>query len=216
MVRKRVAWRGMEIESLLSTKYGVVACGLTLSYFVFKTMTNGRKRGGAILSALIWLIIISLIFVMYTFKNEVTVITDRVISNLFVSRPSIDKDGRMIHIYKNDRDRHFHIDTMINNKQVTFLVDTGASDITLSRTDARSIGVLLEALKYDKQYSTANGIINAAIINIDKMKIGDITFTNVKASIGENDTNSTSLLGTSFLDRFKYYIFKDDVLTLKY
>ncbi|HJR56489.1 MAG TPA: TIGR02281 family clan AA aspartic protease, partial [Rhizomicrobium sp.] len=45
----------------------------------------------------------------------------------------------------------------VNGARIRFLVDTGASDIALSPSDARKAGIDTDALKYERPYATANG-----------------------------------------------------------
>ena len=69
-------------------------------------------------------------------------------------------------------DQHFYIRTQINGVTIKFLIDTGASDVVLSSTDAKKIGINLKKLKFTKQYNTANGTVFGANIRLKRMRIG--------------------------------------------
>ncbi len=103
----------------------------------------------------------------------------------------------------------------VNGSRVRFLVDTGASDIVLSPSDARRAGIDPETLKYDKPYATANGIGYGATVTLDRLEVGAITFSNVRASVQQAEMG-TSLLGMTFLRRLKSYSVSDRKLVLRW
>ncbi len=53
-------------------------------------------------------------------------------------------------------DGHYYADTVVNGIAVTFLIDTGASDIFLSEEDARRVGLDPASRSYSGQADTAN------------------------------------------------------------
>ena len=64
------------------------------------------------------------------------------------------------------------------------MIDTGASDVALTTRDAEKLNIDLSKLKYTKTYSTANGLSNAASLQLRSIKIGDATFRNIEAHVG--------------------------------
>jgi aspartyl protease family protein len=101
----------------------------------------------------------------------------------------------------------------VNGARVRFLVDTGASDIVLSPSDARRAGIDFGLLNFDHSYETANGIGKGALTNIKTLAVGDASFTDVAISVNQADMNA-SLLGMTFLRRFKSFSFSQGKLTL--
>jgi aspartyl protease family protein len=87
----------------------------------------------------------------------------------------------------------------VNGKSARFLVDTGATTVTLPVALARSAGI-----EYAKGQSgavqTANGIAPAYRVRVDTISIGDITLYQVDAIVLEAGLDS-ALLGMSFLSR---------------
>jgi aspartyl protease family protein len=79
------------------------------------------------------------------------------------------------------------------------LVDTGASLISIPAADARRMGINYKAGRQGRS-STANGIVNIYIVNLDSIKIGDIELHQVEASVHEGQL-PIILLGMSFLNR---------------
>lgn len=100
-----------------------------------------------------------------------------------------------------DHQGHFYTTGTINGTSVRFLVDTGASMISLGATDARRIG--LDFNRGQKALSnTANGQAVVSKIQVDTVTIGGVTMHNVDALIHQNDM-PIALLGMSFLNRME-------------
>ena len=57
------------------------------------------------------------------------------------------------------RDGHYYIRLDVNNVPVDFVIDTGATDIFLSRQDAKRIGIEVSTLNFVGRASTANGVV---------------------------------------------------------
>jgi aspartyl protease family protein len=94
---------------------------------------------------------------------------------------------------------HFFTTGSINGAMVQFLVDTGATMISMSIADARRIGVnYLEGERGSTR--TANGVARVYRVKLDTVKLGDITLNNVDALVHESEMPFV-LLGMSFLNR---------------
>jgi len=100
-----------------------------------------------------------------------------------------------------DSQGHFQTVGTINGASVRFLVDTGATMITLGASEARRIG--LDGSQGERGFSqTANGRAAVSRVKLDTVRIGDITLHNVDALITQNDM-PIALLGMSFLNRME-------------
>lgn len=114
-------------------------------------------------------------------------------------------------ILKRNRYGHYVARGKINSQPVIFLLDTGASDISIPDKIAKKLN-----LKYGQQrrYQTANGTIIGYLTNLESVGIGNIKLENVRASINPNMDNDEILLGMSFL---KYIEFtqRGDTLILR-
>jgi aspartyl protease family protein len=96
---------------------------------------------------------------------------------------------------------HFETIGSINGAPVRFLVDTGASMISMGIDDARRVGI--NYLKGQKGYSnTANGLAPVYRVKLDTVKVGDITLTGVDGLVHESSMPFV-LLGMSFLNRLE-------------
>ncbi|MFM7702004.1 MAG: TIGR02281 family clan AA aspartic protease, partial [Alphaproteobacteria bacterium] len=110
-------------------------------------------------------------------------------------------------------DGHFYINLKVNNKNIRFMIDTGASETVIDKKIAKNIGIDFGNIYYDKIFKTANGQVRGASINIDEIDVSGMKFYNVEASITESDL-SVPLLGMSFLKRFYKYEFYREKLIL--
>lgn len=98
-----------------------------------------------------------------------------------------------------DERGHFVTTGTINGGTVQFLVDTGATMISMGRGDARRVGI--DYRKGQKGVSnTANGVAPVYKVKIDTVRVGDITLNNVDALVHDQDLPWV-LLGMSFLNR---------------
>ncbi len=97
-----------------------------------------------------------------------------------------------------DRSGHFITLGTINGASVRFMVDTGATLVSMSVNDARRAGV--NYLAGTRGYSqTANGVTPVFKVMLDSVKLGDITLTNVDGLVHESSALPLVLLGMSFL-----------------
>jgi len=99
------------------------------------------------------------------------------------------------------RDGHYHLNINVNGQPVGFVVDTGASEIVLTRDDATRVGLHPDDLNFLGQAMTANGMVETALVRLDEMVLGPFTDLGVRASVNGGEM-SKSLLGMSYLQRF--------------
>ena len=102
-----------------------------------------------------------------------------------------------------DSHGHFMVTAMINGSAaVRFLVDTGASLVSISAEDARRAGI--NYLTGQRGLSqTASGITHVYRVKLDTLKVGDITVYNVDAAVHTSGHLPVGLLGMSFLNRME-------------
>jgi aspartyl protease family protein len=111
-------------------------------------------------------------------------------------------------------DGHFWTDAQVSGVPVTFLLDTGASTVALTRSDARRIGVDLSTLKRDAEVRTAGGRVVASTVTLGKIDVGGVVVENVAAVVIE-DGLEKSLLGMSFLNELSGWEVSPGTVTLR-
>lgn len=111
-----------------------------------------------------------------------------------------------------DSGGHFMTLGSINGGSVRFMVDTGATAVSLSKADADRLG-----LRYQNgraiHIQTANGTIKGYLMTLDRVRVGDVEIGGVQATVAERDMPFV-LLGNSFLSRFQMKR-ENDTLTLE-
>lgn len=110
-------------------------------------------------------------------------------------------------------DGHFHLVLSVNDTPVSFIVDTGASDIVLSRRDAARVGLDPESLIYSGIAQTANGDVRTASVWLDRVELGTHVDTRFRAVVTEGDLD-VSLLGMAYLGLFDRIEIAGDELLL--
>ena len=109
-----------------------------------------------------------------------------------------------------DRDGHFYALGAINGQPVTFLVDTGASLVTVSASFAHAAGL---GRGVPTVFQTANGTLNGRIVTDVAVTLGPLTVSGIRVGVGlVGDAQDKALLGQSFLARFDITLSKDQMM----
>ena len=91
---------------------------------------------------------------------------------------------------------------MINGHSVKALVDTGANVVALNSVQARAIGIDYRT-GIPARVETASGSVEAWMVTLGSVSVGDIRVDNVRASVVEGEFPGTVLLGMTFLKHVK-------------
>ncbi len=97
-------------------------------------------------------------------------------------------------------DGHYWANGRANGASVRFLVDTGASAVSLTPDDARRLGFDTAALSYSNRVTTAAGQARAASVRLASLTVSGARLENVDALVIEKGLD-TSLLGMTYLGR---------------
>jgi len=189
---------------------------IALIWFIARGyMARSKDRASSsTTNILLWLMIFVLLIIGYAFRFELDSLKDRVLAVLIPSYSWTNEQGQLV-IARN-KDGHFYLNaTTPNNSKIRFLIDTGASDIALTKQAAIKLGFNLSNLKYTKQYNTANGISYAAPVRIKQLTVGSKIFYNLEAHITSGGLD-ISLLGMSLIGDFKDFKITNDLLILSY
>ncbi len=109
---------------------------------------------------------------------------------------SINSDGDKQVVLKRNRYGHYVVAGKINGVAVTFLLDTGATLVSIPEHIANELN-LSKGVAF--QTETANGLSKSYVTRIGSVAIGDIVMTNVRGSISTGMEFDEILLGMSFL-----------------
>ncbi|MEQ1705542.1 MAG: TIGR02281 family clan AA aspartic protease [Rickettsiales bacterium] len=144
--------------------------------------------------SLVWLAVILLIVLGYSYKD--TLLNTRIMAELLPNRARINAEGNIV--IRASQNKHFHIEAKVNGVPVNFMIDTGASDVVLSKSDAERAGINTEELAYTRTYYTANGVTGGAIIKLKRLQIGGFILDDFPVSVNKGEMDG-SLLGMSAL-----------------
>lgn len=96
---------------------------------------------------------------------------------------------------------HFITAGSINGRSVRFMVDTGATVLALGRDEAERLGLDLSTAR-PALSETANGTVQVQMINLTRVRVGEVEVANVSAMVVPAPMPYV-LLGNSFLTRFQ-------------
>lgn len=127
--------------------------------------------------------------------------------NPAASMPAVSEEVTL----QRNRSGHYVAEGTINGTGVTFMLDTGATQVALPMRTARALGLQLgEAV----QLRTANGDTLGYRTRLDRVRLGSIELRGVAAVATEGMDGDVVLLGMSFLKRVEFAQ-RGDRLTLK-
>lgn len=110
---------------------------------------------------------------------------------------------------------HFQAVAEINGQQVEFMTDTGATYVALSYETAQRLGLAPQNLRFTGRSTTANGVARVASVEIDSIRIGEITVKNVQAVVAEPGRMTQNLLGMSFIRQLSGFELNGSTLTMR-
>ncbi|WP_374763872.1 retropepsin-like aspartic protease family protein [Yunchengibacter salinarum] len=173
---------------------------------VFWSSSGGRRLMGM---AGLWAVIVMTTSGFYLYRSD---FSTRFMSALDPSAVITAPDGGMI--VHRGADGHFWLRAEIDGIPLRLMVDTGASNVVLSPTDARRIGFDMSALSFDGKAATANGFVKFARARVDRLKVGNATLNDMEVTINGSDMNG-SLFGLKALNHFSSFEFRGETLILR-
>jgi aspartyl protease family protein len=112
-------------------------------------------------------------------------------------------DGSAAQVLKG-ADGHYWAEANVNGHEVKFLVDTGATAVSLTMEDARRLGINPTSLEYNARVITANGATRGARVKLDTVSVAGAEVHDVDALVVEAGLH-TSLLGMTYLGRLSQF-----------
>ena len=165
---------------------------------------NREKLGTVVQQALIWGLIFVGMIAAYGLWDDIRY------TDPFEQKISVEGDQIALPLQS---DGHYHLVAAVNGSPISFVVDTGATDIVLSQKDAETAGLNPGDLAYVGRAYTANGEVRTAPVRLESVEVGPIRDTNVPAVVNEGELDQ-SLLGMRYLQRYSSIQITDGKLLL--
>jgi aspartyl protease family protein len=151
-----------------------------------------------------WLIVLGLLTMVFgSWEQHQTNPNQKVVSQT--------QGGASEVVLQRNRWGHYIANGFINGVEVTFLLDTGATYVSVPESIAQKLH-LEQGMR--SRSNTANGTINVYMTQIDELRLGDIVMTDVQGSINPYMGDNEVLLGMSFLKHLEL-VQKNDTLILR-
>ena len=154
---------------------------------------DGNQKIAKTMTYIAWisgLIIMTLFFNNYLAKQE----------NPNTRPESYQQNGNAVVMLQQNRAGHYVTNGYINGYQVKFLLDTGATQVSIPATIAKQIGL---TAGYSQSVNTANGVIEVFSTRLDSLSVGELTLYDLSANINPYMQGDTILLGMNALKQVK-------------
>ena len=163
--------------------------------------------GKAVKMALAWVAIFGVAFLLFAFRGEFSELGQRIRAEATGS-PIVEGETVRIPIAE---DGHFYVDAKLNGQDVRFMVDSGASVTTVSRSVANSAGMEIGSRR--AVVSTANGPASVMQSYADRLQVGSIERTDFPVDVSEQE--GLNLLGMNFLRSLRSWRVEGNYLVLQ-
>ena len=108
------------------------------------------------------------------------------------------------------RDGHFHVEGEVNRQPVRFLVDTGASHVSVSQALATQAGL---PAGQSITLHTANGPRQGQLVRSVPVRVGNLVLNDTSVAVGLSGLEpQQALLGQAFLRHFDVEIRRDEMV----
>jgi aspartyl protease family protein len=142
-----------------------------------------------------WVLIFLAAFVAFTLKDDFMALGKRVLAESR-GEGQVVAAGREMRVRKS-LDGHFWVNGELNGHKVRFLVDSGATVTSISRSTAELADIPLTS-SIPALVQTANGVVPVTRSQADRLRVGTIERRNLAVHVSEA-FGPTNVLGMNFL-----------------
>ncbi len=167
---------------------------------------NFQKRLGSGMTILGWIVVLGILTLYFSRFLEHQNNPNQDVSS------SQTKQYKQVQLQRN-RYGHYVATGKINNKATVFILDTGATDISIPEKVAHKLR-LKSGLRIPVH--TANGQIDVYATTLEHVSLGAIELSNVSANINPYIEGEEVLLGMSFLKHLDFSQQGDQLLIRQY
>lgn len=206
------------VGGVTNADFAALMSGVALLIVIGGSMfvSSRYPAGNALRHAVLWIGAMLVLVTVYSYRHEFAGMAQRVAGELVPGTPlaSTDTLGRTVVTLRRDGFGHFSTRGRINGTPASFLIDTGASRLTLTPATAAAAGFDPGRLKFAVPVETANGSVFMARVTVGRLELGDLVFHDVGAFVAPPGGLSGNLLGVNVLDRLDSYTVQGDEMVL--
>ena len=152
-------------------------------------------RIGLVMTVLAWVLVLGLLGAFFSgWMDELNNPNQQV-------RSELRADGVREVVLEQNRAGHYVANGAINEQPVTFLLDTGATSVSVPARIADRLGL---ERGVPLRANTANGVITTYATRLDRVRLGNIELSDVRADINPHMRSDEVLLGMSFLRQLEF------------
>ena len=178
----------MTNDLMLGGVYILMAMMLVLG----SLMARRERFSRLIVMALAWIAIFAGGFVIFTFRDDLGYVAQRLKAEA-TGEPVL--QGEEIRIPM-ALDGHFWVDGEINGQRIKFLVDSGATMTTIGRDTAARVGMEVSPSR-SQIVRTGNGFIRVATGRAERLEVGTIDRNDFAVHVADGE--DLNVLGMNFL-----------------
>lgn len=196
-----------DVASFLAySAIGVLLTGWAVDQF--------RGRWTTALQALgVWVLLLIGLSGAYSYRVELQEATTRVLGDLAPGEPMVTAGGEVSVARR--MDGSFIVAAHAGEQPLRLIFDTGATTVVLTAETATRLGFSTDKLTFRVPVATANGRSLTAPVTLDKLAVGSIVMTRVRALVAPPGLLHENLLGMSFLERLASYEVRGNRLILR-
>jgi aspartyl protease family protein len=187
------------------------ALALLIASWVVQEFRGQWRRG--VQAVLFWAALLVGLVGLYSYRAEINEVASRLIADMAPGEPVVGSGGEVSIARR--MDGAFVVAGRVNDRDLRFIFDTGASTVVLTAESAQALGFTTAALNYNVPVSTANGRTMAAPVMLESLSIGTISERRVRALVARSGVLRENLLGMTFLERLASYEVRGNRLILR-
>lgn len=158
---------------------------------------NSRASWGVITVLVIWVAVFGVVYMFFDSQQSPKIATGK----------DGGKFGQLV--IPRSLDGHYYVRGSINGYPIDFMVDTGASVVSISRSLASKANL---PSGVPAKFSTAGGMVMGEVVSGQAVEAGGITVNGISVSVGIQ--GDVALLGQNFLRRVDV-LQSNDIMTLQ-
>ncbi|VAW60514.1 Aspartyl protease [hydrothermal vent metagenome] len=154
-----------------------------------------QKKIGATMLAVMWLGIFTVLGIFFS-----EILDQQNNPNQSVKSTTLNGNIKQLVLNRNNQG-HYVANGTINGQPVVFMLDTGATVVSIPQAIAKKLKLVAGPTA---TFQTANGSTEVYLTRLEQIALGDISLSNIRATINPGYDSDEILLGMSFLKHLEF------------